>query len=357
MKFCNFPISKIIKTQGRLFIKTEKAEEACQKIGRVFGISSLSPALETSSRLDDIVKKSLLLADQRLMNRNTFAVKCRRVGSHLYGSRDVCRLVGQQILEKFGEKYGLKVDLKRPNITFGIDIRDDKAFIFDEMVEGQGGLPLGAQQRLIGLLNGEINSAVACWLVMKRGCPIIPLHFDNMPYTCENMTERVVDHARTLFDWAIGFPRRIYILPNGQNLGEIVDKTPSHLTCLLCKRIMYRITEKVSEMFRAEGIVTGETIGKPKSLTLLDLNMLSQAANQYPVHRPLLGFDRQEIEELATKIGVCPPLTKKRKKICSVASARPKTVTKLGKIIEAEKKLNVEKMIERSMKSLKAITL
>lgn len=356
MKLHNFPINKVIKTQGRLFIKTEKAEEASQKIGRVFGISSLSPALETSSRLDDVVEKSLFLANRRFEHGNTFAVKCRRIGSHPYGSRDVCCMVGQRILEKYGEKYGLKVDLKRPNITFGIDIRDDKAFIFDKVVEGQGGLPLGAQQRLIGLLDGEINSATACWLVMKRGCPIVPLHFDNIPYTEENTTERAVDHAKTLFEWAIGFPRRIYVLPNGQNLKEIVNKCPSHLTCLLCKRMMYKIAEKVSETFRAEGIVTGETIGTLESLTLHDLNLLSQAATQYPVHRPLLGFDRQETEELATKIGICSSVAEKRK-VCAVMSTRHNTVTKLQEIIEAEKKLNVEKMIEQSMKSLKVISL
>lgn len=355
MKFHNFSTSKVIRTYGRLFLKTEKAEEASQKVAKVFGISSLSPALETISGLDDIVEKSLLLANQRLENGKTFAVKCRRVGSHPYGSRDVCSLVGSQILEKFGEKYGLKVDLKCPDMTFGIDIRDDKAFIFDKVVEGQGGLPLGAQQRLTGLLNGESNSTAACWLVMKRGCPIIPLYFDNTPYIGKDTTEKAINHARALLDWAIGFPRRMYIVPNGQNLKEIEKKCLNHLACLLCKRMMYKLAEKFSETFRAEGIVTGETVGMPESLTLHNLNVLNQAARLYPIHRPLLGFDEQEIEELATKIGIRPPLAEK-KKVCMVA-AKPKTVTKLQEIIEAEKKLNVEEMVERSIKSLKVISL
>jgi len=352
MKFNNFPVSKVIRTYGRLFVKAEKAEEASQKVAKVFGISSLSPALETSSRLEDIVEKSSLLANQKIRNGNTFAVKCRRVGSHPYGSRDVCSLVGHRILENLGEKYGLKVDLKRPDITFGIDIRDEKAFIFDKVVEGQGGLPLGAQPRLIGLLNSEINSAVACWLVMKRGCPIIPLYFDNMPYTDEKVTERAIDHATTLLDWAIGFPRRLYIISNGQNLKEIVRKSPNYLTRLLCKRMMYKIAEKAAEMFRAEGIVTGETVETPE--TLHDLNLLSQAARQYPIHRPLLGFDKQEIEGLATKIGISPQV---ELKVCGVISTKPKTLTKLQGIIEAEKKLNIEEIIDQSMKSLKIMSL
>lgn len=356
MKFHNFPISKVIRTYGRLFIKTEKAEEASQKMAKVFGISSLSSALETSSKLDDIVEKSLFLANQRLGNGNAFAVKCRRVGTHPYGSRDVCRLVGQQILEKFGEKYGLKVDLKCPDVTFGIDIRDDKAFIFDKVIKGQGGLPLGAQPRLMGLLNGEINSAAACWLVMKRGCPIIPLYFDNTPYTDENMIKKSIDYAKTLFDWAVGFPRRVYVVSNGRNLKEIVGKCPSHLACLLCKRMMYKIAEKVVETLEAEGIVTGETVGMPEGLTLHDLNMLSQAVKQYPIHRPLLGFDKREIEELATKIGIHPHLIEK-KKACTVMSKKPRTKTKLQEIIEAEEKLDVEEMINRSIQSLKVTSL
>jgi len=356
MKFHNFPVSKVIRTYGRLFIKTENAEEASQRIVRVFGISSVSPALETSSKLDDIMEKSLLIADRRLENGNTFAVKCRRVGSHSYGSRDVCRELGRQILEKFGKKHELKVNLKHPDITFGIDIRDDKAFIFDKVIEGQGGLPLGAQSLLIGLVNDEVSSIAACWLVMKRGCPIIPLHFDNSPYTEESITEKVIDHTKTLLDWAIGFPRRIYIVPNGQNLTDIVDKCPSHLTCLLCKRLMYRIGEKVSEMFRAEGIVTGETLGTLENPNLHDLNQLSQAVKQYPIHRPLLGFDKQEIEELATKIGIRSQIAEK-KKTCTVMPTKPKTVTELQEIIEAEKKLDVEEMIDRSMKSLKVVNL
>jgi thiamine biosynthesis protein ThiI len=355
MKFHNFPVSKVIKTQGRLFIKTEKAEKACQEVAKVFGISSVSPALETSSKPDDLVEKNLLLANERLKNRNTFAVKCRRVGSHPYGSRDICRVVGQQILEKFGEKNQLKVNLTCPDITFGIDIRDNISFIYDRVVEGQGGLPLGAQSRLVGLLNSEINSVTACWLAMKRGCPIIPLYFDNAPYTDENMTERAIDHARTLFDWAIGFPRHMYVVSNGQNLKKIAKKCPNHLTCLLCKRMMYKTTEKIAEMFRAEGIATGETIGTQESPNLHDLSFLSQAARQYPIHRPLLGFEKQEIEKLAIKIGIYP--SPAEKKVCASKSTKPKTKIKLQEIIEAEKKLDIEKMIDRSMKSLKVLSL
>lgn len=356
MKFHNFPVSKVIRTYGRLFIKTENAEEASWRIARVFGVSSVSPALETSSKLNDIMEKSLLIADKRLENGNTFAVKCRRVGSHPYGSRDICRELGRQILEKFGKKYELKVDLKHPDITFGIDIRDDKAFTFDKVIEGQGGLPLGAQPLLVGLVNDEVSSIAACWLVMKRGCPIIPLYFDNTPYTEEGISEKVIDHTKKLFDWAIGFPRRIYIVPNGQNLKDIVDKYPNHLTCLLSKRIMYRIGEKVSEMFKAEGIVTGETLGMQENLTLHDLNQLSQAVKQYSIHRPLLGFDKQEIEELAKKIGICPQIAKK-KKTCMTMSTKPKTATELLEIIEAEEKLDIEEMIERTMKSSKVVIL
>lgn len=355
VKFHDFPITKIVRTHGRLFIKTDKAEEASRKIANVFGISSLSPAVEISSKIDEIIEKSLILASQNLENKNTFAVRCRRVGSHSYESRDVCQMVGQKILEEFGEKFGLKVDLKNPDITFGIDIREEKAFIFDEVVEGQGGLPLGGQPHLIGVLNGEINSLVACWSVMKRGCPIIPVYFDNKPYTDDKETEKAIDYTKTLLDWATGFPRRIYVVPNEQNLKTMLDKCPSYLTCILCRRLVFKIAEGIAEMFRAEGIVTGETIEPSENLTLHNLNLTSQAAEKFPIYRPILGFERQEIEEMATKIGTNSSLEEKR--TCLAESHTPHTMIELQEILEAEKKLDLEQMIDKSMKSLKVMNL
>ncbi|MDH5438796.1 MAG: THUMP domain-containing protein, partial [Candidatus Bathyarchaeota archaeon] len=140
--------NRIIRKHGRLFLKTSLTTESSKKLARVFGVSSLSPALETTSKLDEIVDKSVFLAGLILREENTFAVKCRRVGHHPYTSTDVCREVGRRVLDAFPERC-LTVNLKRPDETLGVEVRNDQAFVYSMVVEGAGGLPLGTQPRVV----------------------------------------------------------------------------------------------------------------------------------------------------------------------------------------------------------------
>ncbi len=355
LKHHEIPYDAILRRHGRFYLKTPTAAEASLKLSRVFGVSSLSPALETTSRMSEIVAKSVFLASLTLSEGNSFAVKCRRVGDHPYRSSDVCREVGRQILTELSD-LGLRVDLKNPDVKLGVEVRDDRAFVYSEVVKGAGGLPLGTQPKVVCLLSGGIDSPVACWLAMKRGCPVVPVYFDNSPFTDESTTERALSVARVLFDWAIGFPRKVYVVPHGQNLAEFKKKCPERLTCILCKRMMYRIAERIAEMERAEGIVTGEAIGEQASQTLQNLRVLNTAATKYPIHRPLLGFDKAETERIAQKIGTYEP-SAKRAKGCSAAPRKPATMAKPQEVAKAEENLNVGEMVERSVKSLKVVNL
>ena len=355
LKHYEIPYDAILRRHGRFYLKTPAATEASLKLSGVFGVSSLSPALETTSGMSDIVAKSVFLASSTLHKGNSFAVRCRRVGQHPYTSSDVCREVGREILSELSD-LGLRVNLKNPDVKLGVEVRDDRAFVYSEVVRGAGGLPLGTQKKVVCLLSGGIDSPVACWLAMKRGCPIVPVYFDNSPFTDESTTERALSVAAVLFDWAIGFPRRMYMVPHGQNLTEFKMKCPERLTCILCKRMMYRIAERIAEMERAEGIVTGEAIGEQASQTLQNLRVLNTAAKKYPIHRPLLGFDKAETERIAQKIGTYKPSTK-RAKGCSAAPRKPATMAKLQQVAEAEEGLNIVEMVERSVKSLKVVNL
>ncbi len=349
------PFEAFLRRHGRFYLKTLVAMEASLKLSRVFGVSSLSPALETSSRMSDIVAKNVFLASIMLSKGNSFAVRCRRVGDHSYTSHDVCNETGRQILADLSD-LELRVDLKNPDVKLGVEVRDDQAFVYSEVVKGVGGLPLGTQRKVTCLLSGGIDSPVSCWLAMKRGCPIVPVYFDNSPFTDESTTEQALSVARVLFDWALGFPRRMYVVPHGQNLSEFKRKCPERLTCILCKRMMYRIAERIAEIERAEGIVTGEAIGEQASQTLHNLRVLSRAVTKYPIHRPLLSFDKAETEGIAQKIGTYEP-SAKRVKRCSAAPRKPVTMAKLQKVAEAEEKLNIIEMVERSLKSPKVVKL
>ncbi len=354
LKRYEIPYDRIIRKHGRLFLKTSLTTEASTKLARVFGISSLSPALETNSKLDDIVNKSLFLAGSMLHQGNSFAVKCRRVGHHPYKSTDVCREVGRRVLDAFPERR-LTVNLKSPDATLGVEVRNNQAFVYSVVVEGAGGLPLGTQPKVVGLLSGGVDSSVACWLVMKRGCPVVPLYFDNAPFTDESATERAMNVAKVLFDWAIRFPRKVYVVPNGPNLAEFKRKKRfKRLTCILCKRMMYRVAERIADTVRAEGIVTGEAIGEQASQTLRNLRVLNSAVTKYPIHRPLLGFDKAETEQIARRIGTYKASIQKAKG-CTAVPRKPVTMAKPHEVAEAEEALDIEEMVERSVKSLKIV--
>jgi len=356
LKHYEVPYREIVRRQGRLFLTTDSAVEATRRLARIFGISSISPSLETSSKLEEIVDRNVFLASHLLKEGNSFAVKCRRVGDQPYSSADVCSVVGQRILDEFGEKLSLKVDLDKPDVKLGVEARNDEAFVYSDVIDGAGGMPLGTQHKVIGLLSGGIDSAVACWLVMKRGCHVAPVYFDNSPFTDETTTERALNVAEALFDWAVGFPRKVYVVQHGENLKRIIDNCSRRFTCLLCKRTMYRIVERLTGMIGAEGIVTGEAIGEQASQTITNLKVLSNAVQKYPIHRPLLGFDKTETEAIARKIGTYE-ISSRKAGGCAAVPSKPATRARLEKVMEAEEKLNIERMVQRSIESFKVVKI
>lgn len=355
LKHHGVPYKKLIRKRGRIYVKTENAEETAFKLTRVFGISSVSPAVETSSEMDEIVRRAVELADTLLEEGSSFAVRCHRVGKHPYTSMDVSREVGKQVLKKLKNR-NLRVDLTNPQHTIGVEVREDYAYVFSETLQGVGGFPLGSQPKIVGLLSGGVDSSVGCWLTMKRGCPLVPLYLDNAPFTDEETTARALDIAKKLFSWSIGFARKIYIVPHGKNLEVLVNEAPKKLTCVLCKRMMYRIAERVAEMEKAEGVVTGEAIGEQASQTLHNLRVLNEAAVNYPIHRPLLGFDKRETEELAKKIGTFE-ISIRKTRGCSAAPKKPATKARFEAVKEAERELDIRRMVEESVKAAEVLRI
>lgn len=348
---------EVVRKHGRLYLRTRKATEAADQMSRVFGISSVSPALEIgSNRFERVVDKSVSLASHTLSKGDSFAVRCRRVGEHPYSSRDVCMEIGRQVLEKHGETRDLTVDLKHPDRVLGVEVRDNEAFVFGNVFPGVGGMPLGTQGRVVCMLGGSIDSTVAGWLAMKRGCPLVSLHFDCASMADETATKSVVDMTKVLLDWSVGFPRRLRVVPFGHVLTAIVENHRPHLTYLLCKRMMYRVAESLADQVGADGIVTGEKIGEGASQTLWNLRALGMAIKKYPIHRPLVGFDRAEIEGLARKIGAYETSIQN---VHGWGAIPHKHVAKakLEEIEEAEVELNIDEMTKRCLDELRVADL
>jgi len=340
---------------GRVYVSSCDAVKVAKLATRVFGVSSSSPALKTSSEMNDIVQAALKVAEKTLKGKRTFAVRCKRTGRHPYTSMDVCRKVGGEILQFFNEDK-LKVDLKNPEVTIKIEVRDDKAYVYIEEYNGPGGFPLGVQGKVVCLLSGGIDSPVACWLMMKRGAFITPVYFDSSPTFSDELSRiKAVDCAKALFNWT-GKGGEMYVVPYEGVLSVIKREAPERYTCILCKRFMYMVAEKIADREKAEGIVTGEALGEQASQTLRNIRVLNEAIKRYPVHRPLLGFDKVETEEIARRIGTYSISTRKSSG-CNAAPRHPILKAKLEYVLEIEKKIESEKMAEEALKKSQKIKI
>ncbi len=154
--------------QGRIYVTTDKVEEAAQVLRRVFGVASVSPALVGDSAMEAMQKAGAAYSREVLRDGQSFAVKARREGNHPYKSMDVGREVGSAIFLA-NEERGVKVNLTRPDVTFYVEVRDKKAYLFSEYMSGPGGLPMGSQGKVVAVVREE-RDALAAWMLMKRGC-------------------------------------------------------------------------------------------------------------------------------------------------------------------------------------------
>ncbi len=338
----------IKREPGRLYIKTKQWEEAADILKRVFGLTSVSPIKEFTIKADieKIVNYAERFAKRFIRKEDTFAVRARRTGNDAFTSQMIERKVGARIVESIGAK----VDLTNPDKTLYIEVRQNRAFFFKDKIKCPGGLPLGTQGSVVVLFSGGIDSAVAAWMMMKRGCRVIPLYI-NSPYIEQKPAfEKAKKVVEELKKWSVGQNMKLVVVKNTW-LTEILEKTRENLTCLLCKRMMYRVAEKVCERKKAKAIVTGENLGQVASQTLDNIYVLDQTTH-FPVIRPLIGLNKEEIVEMAKNIGTYNASISSSHQ-CTAVPDSPRTKGKLNEILKEEKKLDVEKLVEKSVKSMK----
>jgi thiamine biosynthesis protein ThiI len=345
-----------VRKFGRLYIKTTQAEEAAKKLTRVFGISSLSPALETTSNLNNILDISTRLASLRFKKGKSFAVRCHRIGTHQYTSQEVSRQLGSSILSQLPQ-LKLKVNLTSPDQVLHVEVREDKAYVFTDVFKGAGGLPLGTQPKLICLMKDDTSSAVACWMTMKRGCPSVLVYFQETERTNKSSLKKATTAAKTLMEWSTGFPRKLYVVKTKENFQKPNQNYPATLKSLLRKRLMLKIAQGMAKMKNAEGIVTGDTIQKKETAqTLHAFRIQDEAAKDYPVYRPLLGLDPNEIEQLAQKIGLTKTAPQKVRHKAENKKAQAAPI-RLDEITQIEKELNTQKTVDLAIKSSRVLEI
>ncbi|RBI64397.1 tRNA 4-thiouridine(8) synthase ThiI [halophilic archaeon] len=276
----------------------ENVDAATDAAADTFGVRSASAAVVVDPDLD-AVRSALADAARALYDGDTFAVRARRADKSLpFTSEDVERQGGEAVWNAVDDPA---VDLEDPDTTFRVEVRESEAFVFVEKRAGPGGLPLGSQAPVVGLVSGGIDSPVALWEVMKRGSPVVPVYLDLGDYGGPDHEARAMETVRRLAAYAPNFDVTVRKAPAGDVMDLLVEEVgPARM--LVYRRFMYRVAEHVARDVDACGIVTGEAIGQKSSQTARNLGVTS-AATDLPVHRPLLTMDKTEITDRAREIG------------------------------------------------------
>lgn len=262
----------------------------------------------------------------------TFAVRIKRVGTHPFTSNEKAIEYGNLLRKEFPN---LKVNLAAPDKEIFIEIREHEVYLYDHIIEGSGGLPIGVEGTLVALISGGIDSPVAAWRMMKRGCRIVPLFIALDTF----LDESTISRARRVVDVLKKYQPDIELTvisdPYLAAAKEVLNRNQGEkYTCLICKRRMYRIAEAFAKKIGAKGIVTGESIGQVASQTVDNLFVLNNAV-KIPIYRPLIGFDKDEIISVSRKIGTFEPSIS-HVTGCKAVPKRPSTSARLEKINEIE---------------------
>ncbi|MFX1576111.1 MAG: tRNA uracil 4-sulfurtransferase ThiI [Promethearchaeota archaeon] len=348
--------SKITRERGRFFIHTSNTQSAAHAASRVFGVVSTSPVWTTSSKPTKIVKLAKQLAPQILSEGQSFAVRARRLKTHPFTSQEIATQVGAAIIEVSANKQTpISVDLDNPDVEVHIEIREKFTYLFTEIIKGPGGLPYGSQGTVVGLHSGGIDSPVAQWLMMKRGARVIPLYFDTDLPDEKGLRIRAIQSATRLTEWIPVKKKELLIVPYYEILHRLQMPKYPKITCILCKRMMYRMSAMVAAQEDATAIVTGETLGQVASQTLTNLTILDSAV-ALPIFRPLIGMDKTETMEIARQIGTYDVSSKDVGK-CFAVPKQPSIAAQLNLIHEAESKLAIAEMVTSAVSQLERVAL
>ena len=340
------------RNQGRIYIFPQLFDDAIKSLNRVFGIVSYSPAISTYTDFDDI-DKTLgeyveNLISENLLDENTkFAIRCRRVGDHDFSSQEMAAYCGGVVRKRILAP----VDLTNPDLTIFVEVRGEDTFIYHEKIPGPGGLPLGTQGKVVCLVSSGIDSPVATYLMMKRGCEVIALYCDNDPFTSKKALNNYNKLIDQLQKYAAGVPIKKCVVKYGDYLQKAKDDAPEKMTCILCKSGMYKIAEKLANKMGALAIVDGSSVGQVASQTLNNI-LTTRYGVDMPVLSPLIGLDKTEITKIAEEIG-----TFKISKIddggCSAVPRYPETKCDLERFKDACESMNQDEEIIKAFETIK----
>jgi thiamine biosynthesis protein ThiI len=348
---------RIERTTGRFAIFPRgRAMDVARRTQDVFGIKSVSPAWGAEPDPEAILPVARAVFDQALATFPTDRpVSCRISTTRAdkafpYTSPEFDRHVAEAVLPG---RDRVRVQLVDPELELGIDIRPERAWIFSQRMPGPGGLPVGTLGSVLCLLSGGLDSPVAAWMTMKRGCRVGFVSFHSAPYLGEGSRKKVLDLARALGRYQ--GRSRLYVVPFAECQEQVRDAAPEGYRTVLYRRMMQRIASELAERDRWQALVTGESLGQVASQTLENMTCIGAAAS-LPVLRPLLGFDKEETIEIARRIGTFELSNRPEPDCCTVFQPRRPVIRgRLDLCHEVEAAIGMESLCARAVEGVEVI--
>ena len=308
------------------------------RIGRVFGIANFARAGRSALDVDAIAAE--ILRDLGDLQTDTFRVSARRADKRFpLTSPQIEREVGGRIKEA----RGWRVDLAHPGLTIHVEALTDEAFYFFGKERGAGGLPSGVSGRVACLLSGGIDSPVAAWRMMRRGCRVLFVHFHSYPILSRASQEKARELAVLLTKYQLR--SRLFLVPFGEIQQRVVLAVAPPLRVVIYRRLMMRIAEAIARAHRAHALVTGEVVGQVASQTLENMSRIDEVVSM-PVLRPLIGLDKDEIVAEAQRLDTYPISIIPDQDCCTLFTPRhPATRARHGEVEQAEAALPIEEIV------------
>ena len=342
----------VYRAQSTLYVepKDENADvdgmfEAARK---VFGIVSVGRSVMCEKNMDAICALAKSYLPEKLAGKRTFKVEGRRSDkSFPLGSIEISREVGGAILSVCP---WLKVDVHNPDVVVRVEIRELGAYVHAGQMKGAGGIPVGTGGKGMLLLSGGIDSPVAGYMMAKRGMKLEAVYFESFPYTSEQAREKVMELARLVAVYS--GPIDLHVISLTEIQEALVKACEEDYFTLLLRRYMMAIADKLADKYGCQALITGESLGQVASQTPMALHVTNILANR-PVFRPCIGMDKEEIVQIAYKIGTFEMSILPYEDCCTVFTPKhPRTKPELAKVEAQEKRLDFDAYVERALESI-----
>jgi len=352
------PVQSLLHVESRMLVRLadpSRAEAVADKLGRVFGVAWLStaasvprgPAATAEAALAATSELAARLALRDAAGARTFRVDARRSDRHFpVPSPDINRVIGNAV----GQAVRLPVNLHAPDLTVHVLVLHNEVLVFTRRVPGPGGLPAGSGGRVLTLLSGGIDSPVAAWLLMRRGCRCDFIHFYTGRTPAEADAGKIERLVAILGRWA-PTPLHLWLAPSYPYETRAVGAIDDAHDMVLFRRYMLRVAERHAKRSTCQALVAGDSLGQVASQTIFNLAAIGPDVT-IPVFRPLIGMDKQEIAALARRVGTLETSIEPYRDCCSIRSPHPILRGRAREVLELSERMDMAGAVDEAVKGL-----